>query len=146
MFRALRRCVSGITLSFIVVSAAAAADVVVENPRIRLLPGDLPAAGYFLLRNTGTEPVVLVAAASPAFAETMMHRSSEKNGMVGMSMVAQVVLKPGASIEFSPGGYHLMLMRRTKPLAVGDVVPVELRFRDGQRLQVEFNAVSPAAR
>jgi copper(I)-binding protein len=48
-------------------------------------------------------------------------------------------------VQFAPGGYHLMLMKRQQPLAVGDEVDITLEFEDGRRLPVTFRAVSPAS-
>ena len=41
-------------------------------------------------------------------------------------------------MNFSPGGYHLMLMERVQPLHVGDGVPMTLQFSGQQALQVMF--------
>ena len=45
---------------------ALAAELQVKDQRIRLLPGELPAAGYLTATNTGSRPLVLVGAESPA--------------------------------------------------------------------------------
>jgi len=79
------------------VSTTALADLQVSEAKLRLLPGDLPAAGYFTLTNTGKQPVVLTGAQSPAFAQVMMHRSSLENGMASMQHVAQVEVPAGAT-------------------------------------------------
>jgi len=52
----------------------AMAELKVSEAKLRLLPGNLPAAGYFTLTNTGNQPVVLTGAQSPAFAQVMMPR------------------------------------------------------------------------
>lgn len=126
-------------------AGASAAELEVDNPRLRLLPGNVPAAGYFSLENTGEEPLVLVGAESEAFEHVMMHRSMEEDGMASMEHVPRLVLKPGEEIEFAPGGYHLMLMGRKQPLSSGDQVTVTLEFEGGQQLPVSFRAVSGAA-
>ncbi len=121
---------------------AANKDLEVRDARVRLLPGDLPAAGYFRIQNRGSTAVVLVGAESPAYGEVMMHQSTRNGGTARMEHVGHLRLAPGASLEFAPGGYHLMLMQRRQPLAVGDEVTVTLVFKDGQRLPVAFRAVS----
>jgi copper(I)-binding protein len=126
-------------------SAVGAADLQVQDARLRLLPGDLPAAGYFSLTNTSGNAVALVGAESAAFEQVMMHQSSIKDGMASMDHVSQLDLAPGAAVAFAPGGYHLMLMKRQQPLSIGDEVTVTLVFADGQRLPVTFKASSPAS-
>lgn len=118
--------------------AFAAPQAIVTNARIRLLPADLPLAGYFDLMNRGGQVLILVGASSPAFKMTHVHRSMEHDGTSTMMPVGHLDIKPGAAVHFSPGGYHLMLMQAVKPLKVGDKVPVTLQFADGQSLQVMF--------
>lgn len=112
-----------------------------SDARIRLLPGDLPLAGYFHLRNTSDETLELLGAESPAFGSVMMHRSVERNGTAKMLPVDRVAVKPGGEVDFAPGGYHLMMMKRKHSLKVGDTVPVTLRFDRGIEVQEAFRVV-----
>lgn len=125
--------------------AYAAPDVTATNARIRLLPGDLPLAGYFDLLNRGSGPLTLIAASSPAFKKVHMHLSTEQGGKSTMINIEGIEMNPGETLHFAPGGYHLMLMQRVQPLQVGDKVPVTLRFSGDQSIQVMFavkNAVT----
>lgn len=141
----MQRLVRQATALLLAVSTTALAELQVSEAKLRLLPGDLPAAGYFTLTNTGSQPVVLTGAKSPAFAEVMMHRSSLKNGMASMQHVEQVEVPAGTSLTFASGGYHLMLMLRQRELALGDPVEATLLFGDGKSLPVTFTAVPPGA-
>jgi copper(I)-binding protein len=118
--------------------ASAAPAISIANARIRLLPGNLPLAGYFDAANRGNRPVALTGASSPAFKMIHLHRSTERNGISTMVMVRVVDIKPGAAVHFAPGGYHLMLMNRTRSLRAGDKVPIRLTFADGESLEVSF--------
>lgn len=141
----LNRILFGGLLLLILSAVAEAAELEVKDARLRLLPGDLPAGGYFSLRNVGSQSVVLVGAESAAYEQVMMHRSTEKDGMASMEQVLQLELAPGETVNFAPGGYHLMLMKRLGPLAIGEKVDLTLLFADGFRLPVTFQVVSPAA-
>lgn len=125
------------------VSTSALADLEVRDAKLRLLPANVPAAGYFSLSNTGSQAVVLNGAQSPSFAQAMIHRSTVKNGVARMEHVAQLDVSAGTTLSFAPGGYHLMLMQRQGPLAPGDQVEITLLFADGQRLPVSFAVVPP---
>ncbi|MHB1174405.1 MAG: copper chaperone PCu(A)C [Sulfuriferula sp.] len=118
--------------------AFAAPQINVSNARIRLLPGNLPLAGYFDLMNRGDEDLVLVGATSAAFKMVHMHRSMEHDGISSMAPVGRLEIKRGVTVHFSPGGYHLMLMQAVAPLKVGEKVPVALQFAGGQTQQVMF--------
>lgn len=123
------------------VSTTAMADLEVSEAKLRLLPGDLPTAGYFNLTNKGSLPVTLAGAQSPDFAQVMMHRSSLENGMASMRHVEQIEVPVGNTPTFASGGYHLMLLQRQRELSLGDQVEVTLLFADGQRLPVTFTAI-----
>jgi copper(I)-binding protein len=134
----------------IVFSAVAAAcgggagRVSVSDAWIRLLPGDLPAAGYFVLHNGTNRELELIGAAAPDFAQVGLHRSTEQKGMQGMAPVTAVQVPAHADIEFKPGGYHLMLMQAERKLAVGGTAHIELRLADGTQIPVDFAIRGPA--
>lgn len=141
--RRLSNILLAVVLSLICATATAQPNATVDNARIRLLPGNLPLAGYFTLRNTGQHNLRLVGASSPDFGHVMMHRSIERNGMSKMVMVPHIDVAPGKSVRFAPGGYHLMMMHRKHQLKVGDRVPVVLKFADQNTMTVDFT-VHPA--
>ena len=135
----LRSWLAGLVLALGAIAAlAGGSPVEVSNARIRMLPADLPMAGYFDLHNAGKQSVSLTGASSPAFGMTMMHKSMHKNGEASMMMVDKVDVGPGKTVHFAPGGYHLMLMHRKKELKIGDKVLINLEFNNGQKDKIEF--------
>ena len=122
--------------------SASAAEVTVTMAWMRALPGNLPGAGYFVLRNTGKADAVLNGAQSPACGMLMLHKSESANGMSSMSDVQTVAVPAGGKVAFGPGGYHLMCMEPM--LKPGTSVPVTLTFSDGTKTNVTF-AVKNAA-
>lgn len=105
----------------------------VEQSRIRLLPGDGPQAGYFILHNDTSRMHRLLSASSPVFEHVMLHQTRIENDQARMQALDDgVVINAGDSIEFAPNGMHLMMMRSTQLLEVGDLVPVTLQFNNSQ--------------
>ncbi len=119
-------------------AVAGTSTVTVSNARIRLLPGNLPLAGYFDAHNSSNKTISLTGASSPAFGRVMMHRSMRMNGQETMKMVMKVDIGPGKTIHFAPGGYHLMLMMRKHELKVGQTVPIKMTFSNGHSMEVKF--------
>jgi copper(I)-binding protein len=115
--------------------------VSITQARVRWLPGDLPMAGYFRITSHADSPLYLVGASSPAFAAVMMHRSVEKGGVSYMEPVERLTLNPAQSVDFAPGGYHLMLMQHRQEVHAGQEVPVTLRFSDGETFTSRFRVV-----
>ncbi|MGH8283586.1 MAG: copper chaperone PCu(A)C [Gammaproteobacteria bacterium] len=133
----MRNLLFGLILVLISLSVFAG-NVSVTGAWLRLLPGDLPLAGYARVVNTGKHAVVLEGASSPEFSSVQMHRSVTRSGMDTMVPVGPMRIGPGKNIDFAPGGYHLMLMGRKHPLHIGEQVPITLEFSDNTHLMVEF--------
>jgi len=101
----------------------------IDNPRVRLVPGGAPMAGYFEIANHTDAPVQLVSAKSDAFGRVMIHRTVVSDGSARMEHQGEgVLLGPGERVAFEPRGLHLMLMRASRELEVGDAVDIVLEF------------------
>lgn len=123
---------------------AMASSAHITNGWFRVLPNHLPAAGYFSLRNTGTSPIFLVGAQSPACGKLMLHMTHNMGGMTHMMAVESVEVPPGGTVDFAPGGYHLMC---TDPnLVPGTSVAVTLTFKDGETALANFQAMNAMGR
>ncbi|WP_376694718.1 copper chaperone PCu(A)C [Wenzhouxiangella sp. EGI_FJ10305] len=131
------KIVSGVLLVIILLAGALwwvsdmtpAEPIEVENPRVRLVPGGAPMAGYFTIANHTDQPVRLVSATSDAFGHVMIHRTVVTDGGARMEHQDQgVLVGSGETVAFEPKGLHLMLMRATRELEVGDEVDVDLGF------------------
>ncbi|HET7370989.1 MAG TPA: copper chaperone PCu(A)C [Gammaproteobacteria bacterium] len=124
-------------------SAMAAQPVTASGGWIRLLPGDLPLAGYVTLHNSTDKPMKLVGVKSAAFKRIEMHHSMTMSGMDKMMPVSSVTIPASGEFSFSPGGYHLMMWRRVE-LHFAQQVPVTLEFADGSEIKTEFTVKGPA--
>jgi copper(I)-binding protein len=84
-----------------------ASDVVIKRP----MPGMQMSAGYLTLHNNSGEDIAIGRVSSPQFGAVEMHETVIEDGIASMSALGTVVVPAGSSVEFSPGGKHLMLMR-----------------------------------
>ena len=127
-------------------STAWATELAVSDAWIRLLPGEAPAGGYFILRSGGNHREVLIGVTSTAFGQAMMHRTTEEGGLSRMRPVDAVEIPTRGRVVFSPGGYHLMLTGPKRKLAVGDRVEITLEFEGGQKLSIPFEVRGPGGK
>lgn len=139
----IQRFLLGLALCASILPAAVAADG--PTARVRHVwvreapPGVDVMAGYFVLENLTDKPLTLTETSSPDFGSVMMHESVVKDGQESMQEVAQVLVPAHGSVEFKPGGYHLMLMQPKKNLFSGDMVTLMLKFSDGSELAIMAN-------
>lgn len=111
---------------------------------IRLLPGDLPAAGYVTLQNDDATAATIASVHTNAYASAMIHQSvRDAGGMSHMTVVNRLTVPAHGAVSLSPNGYHLMLEHASHPLKPGEKVDITLNFADGSQLPVSF-LVRPA--
>jgi periplasmic copper chaperone A len=99
-------------------------------------PGIAVLAGYFALQNLTDQPLTLTAVESRDFGSVEMHRSFIKDSVEHMEPVPSIAIPAHGSVEFKPGGYHLMMMQPKKNLFAGDMAEVTLTFSDGSQLAI----------
>jgi len=136
----MRRLLPLLALSTCLLAPAAFADgpsTRVSHVWIRQAPPGVDVmAGYFTLENLTARPLDLTGVISPDFGSVMMHQSVVKDGQESMVEVPKITLPAHGSVEFKPGGYHLMLMDPKKNLYAGDMVSLTLTFSDGSQLAI----------
>lgn len=121
-------------------SASNAGHVKASQAWIRVMPGGLPSGGYVVLENHGQQTVDLRSVRSEAYGEVVLHKSSTEGGMGRMEKVDSLPIPAHGKATLSPGGYHLMLMKASEPVKVGDKVRLSLQFTDGSTLDTDFEA------
>ncbi len=114
--------------------------VEVVDPWSRPAAVGMNGVGYMVIKNNGKTPLVLTGASTPLAAKVSLHQSSMASGVMRMSLVAGgLTIAPGATARLAPAGYHMMLEKLTKPLALGQRAPLTLTFADGRKMQVELS-------
>lgn len=58
------------------------------------------------------------------------------DGVVTMEQVEAVVITADSTVEFRPGGNHIMLVDLVRPLVLADTFTVTLQFASGRSLEV----------
>ena len=119
--------------------ASHARDIVIDSPWVREAPPNEKAlAGYVTLVNVGKTARELVDVSSPMFDRVEFHVTTFEGGMMRMKHLKKLVLAPKESVEFEPGGRHLMLINPKKRLKAGDVVPMMFILKSGKQLSFDM--------
>jgi copper(I)-binding protein len=108
--------------------------LVIRDAWTRLTPGSDVAAVYLTLQNPARKPVTVVGIESSAASHAMIHESRTEGGISKMRAHEQLVVAPGETLKFAPGGLHVMLHGLTQPLAVGQSIPLVFELADGTRI------------
>jgi hypothetical protein len=117
-----------------------AGNIEVHHPyAFETAPMARTAAGYMSITNTGVSADRLIAIEAD-FPKVMIHESRETDGVATMSHIETLDIAAGQSVEFAPGGYHVMFMGLDgQPIEDGAKIPATLVFEQAGRIDVEFN-------
>ena len=117
-----------------------AGKLVIDRPWSRqTAPTQKVGGGFLTITNKGTAADRLVSATSSVAAEVQLHTMSMDGGVMRMRQMKDGVAIPaGKTVELKPGGLHVMFIGLKRPLAVGDSVPVTLRFARQGNVHVRF--------
>lgn len=91
-------------------------------------------AGYFTLTNHTAHTIVITEVRSPQFGSVQMHESVVEDGIARMVELGDLTLAANSSVEFLPGGKHLMLMQ-----AADELDNVSLDFLTGESVVLSIN-------
>jgi len=118
-----------------------AGAIQIDHPWARATPrGASVGAGYVKLTNTGASPDRLVGATAEVAGRVEIHEMGTDNGIMKMRPVTEgVELKPGATVEFKPSSYHLMMLDLKQQLQQGQRVKATLSFEKAGPVDVEFS-------
>ena len=105
-------------------------------------PGAQTAGGYLTITNNGTEDDTLVSGTSSFANVTQVHEMKMENNVMKMRhLETGLAIPAGATVELSPGGYHMMFMQLTKTLKDGDSLAASLTFSKAGELPVDFQVL-----
>ncbi len=100
------------------------------------LPGSHAAVGYLSLHNQSNAPLTINNISSPGFDIVQMHETVIRDGVASMQALPSVTIQPGADLEFTAGGKHLMLLQPTRDTAIWSNVTLEIHYDSGGLLIV----------
>lgn len=123
---------------------ALAGELSVTNAWSRSTP---PAAKvgvvYFTLRNETKKSDRLLKISSPVAAKVEVHRTEVLDGIARMREVAVLHVDAGQTLEFQPGGLHVMLTGLRQPLVAGTKFDLELLFEVAGARKVRVDVRAP---
>jgi len=93
-------------------------------------------AVYFLLQNQSVGGDELIGASSDVADAVEIHLSSMEGDVMRMQQVMSVPIGGKASVEFAPGGFHIMLIGLKQDLNIGDEFQVSLQFKDHEDIPI----------
>lgn len=139
------RLIAGMVIVYFITASAMANDykagsLEIMNPWSRATPkGASTAIGYMTIKNSGTAPDRLIGGSIDVADGFQFHSMAIENGVAKMRELKGVDIKPGQTIEFKPGGSHVMFVNLKHPLSKGEPVNGTLVFEQAGKVQIEYS-------
>lgn len=99
-------------------------------------------AGYMKINNISNKDVKIKSIKSNFFKRVEIHLTEMKSGMMRMTKQENLTIKEKSYIELKPGGLHMMLMGKLKPVKSGSTIPVSLSFDNGETIKINLKVKS----
>jgi copper(I)-binding protein len=126
-----------VLIAMLIMSSAFASDIKIENARVRLLPPTSPATGAFMkISNLSNKDIKLMNATSDASQITELHNHLNVDGIMKMRKVPFITVPAKGSVMLKPGSFHVMLIGLKKPLALGQKIPLKLKFDNQEEISI----------
>jgi copper(I)-binding protein len=129
-----------------------AGSLKISAPWARATPkGASIGGGYMKITNTGDAPDRLIGGSTDVANRFEFHEMKMDNGVMKMRLVTGGIdIKPGQTVELTPGGYHAMLVGLKHQLEQGQHFKATLEFAKAGKVDVDFavegiGAQSPAS-
>ncbi len=112
--------------------ASAHAQVSVKDSWTRATVPQQKATGVYMVISA-QQSARLVEVRSPLAKLVEIHEMKMDNNVMRMRAMPGVEIPAGKTVEFKPGGYHVMLQELRQQIKVGETVPLTLVFEDSAK-------------
>jgi copper(I)-binding protein len=116
-------------------------DIEIGHPYSRaMVPGAKVGGGYLKITNNGSTDDRLVGITADRAKTAEIHQMNVNDGVMIMRPVTGGISIPaGQTVEFKPGGYHIMFMDVAQPFRQGEMIKARLTFEKAGAVDVEFS-------
>lgn len=95
-------------------------------------------AGYMKINNLSNKDIKILSAKSDLFKRVEIHLTEMSDGMMRMIKQENLKIKAKGHIELKPGGLHMMLIGKLKPVKAGSVIAVTLTLDNGKTINIKL--------
>jgi len=144
MLRSLSLLFAGLAMALLA-GCQPPAQLLVEKAHVQLSPvEDSPSVLYFTIKG-GPADTVLRSISSPSILRLEMHETVEENGMSMMKPITAVAVPTRGTVEFKPGGKHVMVWGVDAAARKAGKAEFVFSFSNGDKIAVDasIKAIKP---
>jgi len=95
------------------------------------MPGGTASVAYFTIENRSDKAITVTRIDSPEYSDVQMHETILEDGISRMRALKFFQVNPASTLEFAPGGKHVMLMKPIATMSSGSPVTLEIHYDTG---------------
>lgn len=109
------------------------------------MPGALTGAAFMQIKNISDVDDALIGVESNIAAINEIHQNmiDPDDGTMMMRKVNKIDVAAGQGVTLEPKGYHVMFIKMTEPLTLGETLPLTLIFEKAGAVSVEVKITPP---
>lgn len=116
------------------------AQVDVEDAWVKLAPpGATVNAAYMKIHNPQIRVQTIVGVSADCCAMAMLHQTRKHGDKVSMDHLDLLAVPAQASVQLTPGGLHIMLMKPAQELVIDSEVKITFSFSDGTTQHINLS-------
>ncbi|WP_341760127.1 copper chaperone PCu(A)C [Candidatus Endowatersipora endosymbiont of Watersipora subatra] len=140
---------STLVLSKTISTKIRAGKLILHDPVIRMTqPGSEIGAGYLMITNNGSIEDRLISVRVDFAQKVRIHETivarSEMEITKMRTLEDGLKIGVGETVKLEPSSYHLMFIKLSKPMKVGDLHKAILEFENAGKVEVQFEVISIA--
>jgi len=105
------------------------------------IPGASNSVAYFTLDNDTKDTRTLLFAEIDGIKKVEIHQHEFIDGMMKMSQLHSLDIKPYSQVQFRPGGLHLMLFNPIQSPKPGKKIKLTLHFTKGEAISIQADVI-----
>jgi len=111
-------------------------ELIIKDAWLRPNAEGMTTALYFNIENTGELADTLFKVDYEFAARVEIHETYEKDGMMGMRKLENIMIEPGNSFSLKPGAHHIMLIKLKKDINEGESEEFTLHFKKAGEIKI----------
>ena len=111
-------------------------ELIIKDEWLRPNAAGMTTALYFNIENPGEHADTLFKVDFEFAARVEIHETYEKEEMMGMRKVENIIIEAGNSFSLKPGEHHIMLIKLKKDIIDGKQEEFTLHFKKAGKIKI----------
>ncbi|MFO7524645.1 MAG: copper chaperone PCu(A)C [Ignavibacteriaceae bacterium] len=129
-----------ILIALLIIFSNPTEKIKIVDPWMRVGAQGKPTGAFFKIENNSDKADTLYKVESELSRKVEIHETYQKDDMMGMREVGQIIIPAKSSFELKPGSFHIMLIGLKQDVKKGDEGELILYFKNAGEIKIKMQA------